>query len=145
MNKFTNVTHKEVLDMLISARGFVESGWVKGTMHSGHSHCSLGGIEAAMRKALHKNTFADQNFFTMPHFKASLSNRQEAVAFEAALRLNAAISGQKKFHYGNIVSFNDDPKTTKADVLKAFDVAISRTRNRRPYINAKRLVPGKAA
>lgn len=142
MNTFTNVTHKEVLDMLISARDFVESGWVQGTMHSGHSHCSLGSIEAAMRKALNQAVTLGN---PMPWTKNSLNNRKEAVAFEAALRLNAAISGRKKFHYGNIVNFNDNPKTTKADVLKAFDVAISRTRNRRPYIKANPLKPGKAA
>ncbi len=153
------ITHAEVLEMLVAARGFVEAGWTQGVMHAGNNgHCSLGGIEHALRRAAKRN---DVNFpaerpvqgalvtrFRRSSWSTEEYLRQEFIAYEAARRLAAAIDGKgsrgRTSILGTIIFFNDNHKTTKADVLKAFDRAISRTRNRRPYAKVGRLVPGKA-
>lgn len=154
------ITHKEVLDMLIAARKFVVSGWTKRSNHRGdpslgtHKVCALGGIEAAMRKAENEpvnygrpvppQTVKDKERMEYGGVGVGYLSvpvpRSEYVAFEAELRLAAAIKNltrnalNRPYRMQNIITaFNDHPDTTKADVLKAFDRAISRTRNRRPF------------
>lgn len=155
----TKVTHNEVLDMLVSAREFIQSGWVKGSMMKDRRVCSLGSIEAALRKATDTEVFNPQcrfdensGFWVQDspclHGEKTLSKgewlSQIAVADEVVRRLAATIGGGLRHRNISladdvIIAFNDDNDTTKEDVLRLFDKTISRTRNRRPYKNARPL------
>lgn len=156
------ITHKEVLDMLISARGFVEKGWIKDQLNNGDEKklkvCSLGGIEAALARALNKHVL-DAHIPDADTLKAGVRTgvrmecapgptwdivtvevpRAEYVAYEAMSRLAATIKGRriKRDPGGHVANFNDLESTRKADVLRAFDRTISRTANRRPYAPCK--------
>lgn len=156
------ITHKEVLDMLTTARGFVQKGWMKDRMNNGDEKklkvCSLGGIEAALARALNKHvldaSIPDSNavkagtrteYRDVPgigkwgYVKVEIT-RAEFVAYEAMHRLAATIHGGKRVKHGAadiVANFNDRYDTHKADVLRAFDRTISRTANRRPYAPCK--------
>lgn len=150
------ITHKEVLDMLTTARGFVQKGWMKDQVNNGDEKklkvCSLGGIEAALARALNKHVL-DAPIPDAETLKAGVRReyaygnlvaveipRAEYVAYEAMHRLAATIHGGKRVKHGAagiVANFNDRYDTHKADVLRAFDRTISRTRNRRPYAPRK--------
>lgn len=101
----------DVLDLLILARAFVEAGWVQGycfadaegagvAQDNAERFCMVGAYEAA---------------------RCELRGRGVPTAWRTGLRVLQSMSPCASLPY-----FNDDPATTKADVLALFDAACER-------------------
>jgi hypothetical protein len=94
----------ETLDVLIRARAEVDAGWCKKTAvdHYGNV-CALGAVETALGrpKTQRRNT--------------------TIIMGDAFAALTLALCRG----YSSVPGFNDDPQTTKADVLALFDRAIA--------------------
>jgi hypothetical protein len=94
----------ETLDVLVAARAEVEAGWCKGwTVDHRGNVCAFGAVETALgvSKARRRNV------------EIIMGNPSDAL-------WTALPAG-----YATVPRFNDDPHTTKADVLALFDRAIN--------------------
>jgi hypothetical protein len=88
----------DVLDVLIAARAEVEKGWAKGAYEYPGGVCIYGALY-----------------------------RTAGLGFEGIQRMATLgpLFAQLPDGFTNLVFFNDDPDTTKADVLALFDRAIA--------------------
>jgi sugar phosphate isomerase/epimerase len=97
----------ETLDVLIAARAEVEAGWCKKVAVDHHGNvCAVGAIETASRRAEGHAHVRDWR------------RRHPSCAHRPSGR--AARLGAERSPW-----FNDDPQTTKADVIALFDRAIA--------------------
>lgn len=95
----------ETLDVLVRARAEVEAGWCKSmAVDYGGNVCALGAIETALGASKYTHTL-------VAHYDTS----------GARLALTKALPAG----YSSVPQFNDDPHTTKADVLALFSRAIN--------------------
>jgi sugar phosphate isomerase/epimerase len=95
----------ETLDVLIAARAEVEAGWCKKVAVDHHGNvCAVGAIDTALGVPKVTRTYAI----------GGVATRAARTALRDAL---PAVL--------NVPHFNDDPQTTKADVIALFDRAIA--------------------
>jgi hypothetical protein len=94
----------ETLDVLVRARAEVEAGWCKKTAvdHRGNV-CALAAVETALGRP-------------------KTQRRNTTILMGAPF---AALTRALRGGYSNVPGFNDDPHTTKADVIELFTRAIN--------------------
>lgn len=94
-------------EILSDARDRVNRGWCKHVSADGYGNvCAVGAITRAEARASEANPLIRSSLY--PNYP-----------------YHALLGAVKEFgDYASIPSFNDDPLTTKADVLNAFDKAI---------------------
>ncbi len=86
-----------IKEILQEARGFIEKGWIKGVSYDGEgNYCAVGALDKAC-------TGKDVTYHDYINLRLKLDSLVEV---------------------GIITDFNDNPKTTKEDVLAVFDKAI---------------------
>jgi hypothetical protein len=93
------------LDVLIRARAEVEAGWCKGrSVDSRGNVCAMGALETALG---------------VPKLQRRNTKSIPGIA------LRYALARELPAGYPNVPVFNDDPHTTKADVIELFTRAIN--------------------
>lgn len=106
----------EAVDILQNARAYLAdpNHWHQGSLHSGSMRsCAWG--------AMMRTTTSGQ---TLLELQNSYSWRNDGSLHCAPMFLTKAVKKVSR-HHSDIVSFNDSSRTSHADIMKAFDVAIA--------------------
>lgn len=97
-----------------------QDGWTKGMMHNKMGqHCALGAIEDAIKVEFGEDIFTTGKWDN-PDYIAAIGLYDRA----NNILMNAIHDEHGNLRFVDVPQFNDDPKTTFADVRKAFSRAI---------------------
>jgi len=92
-------------EILSDARGRLDRGWCQGTSADEHGNlCAMAAVSAAV---LYAKQLGVETHTVFPHPSDALSEKVKEFG-----------------SYETVVQFNDDPRTSKQDVLNLFDKAI---------------------